>query len=214
MIDLYCALSPEQIAGAEPEPRSNLFSLGVVLYELLTGVSPFRASTPLETAGRIVSLDPVPARELNPAIGAELSGLLERLLAKEPEDRPESAAPVVEAIESLLASPGSGRPEPRKEVPSSTCAAEEVDRLYDEIQALIQKEAADGQPRAEDIEGLYSRLRELQAIEARDFRARFEASLAMPIDAGAQILDRLRALREELEDLAASDLAADEADIS
>lgn len=70
----------------------------------------------------------------------------------------------------------------------------------------------EGATRGEEIERAYARLQELQAAEAMSFRERFEASLEMPIDAGQQILDRARRLREELEDLAASDAAAGDSD--
>jgi hypothetical protein len=209
VVDLYRSLSPEQIAGKEPDQRSNLFSLGAILYELLTGISPFRAQTPLETAGRISSLDPAPARDLDPGLPAGISELLERLLAKESEDRPAHAVTVVCALESALGSHGPAGPPPRTDEAS---LEDEIERLYDEILALVHEQTADGQPRDEEIERAYARLRELQAAEAREFRARFEASLAMPIDAGKQILERARALRAELEDLASADPAAREAD--
>lgn len=64
----------------------------------------------------------------------------------------------------------------------------------------------------EELERAFSRLLEFQTAEAERFRERFEASLEMPMDAGEQILDRARRLREELEDLAASDGTAENSD--
>jgi len=204
VIDLYRSLSPEQIAEKDPDQRSNLFSLGVILYELLTGVSPFRAQTPLETASRILSLEPAPVRELNPAIDIALSNVLVRLLAKEPEKRPEGVATVVHAIESAIDPHGLGG--------YSSQTEDKIERLYDEIIALVHAQGVNGQPHDEEIKRLYLSLRELQTKAAQEFRMRFDASLAMPIDAGEHILERTRALREELEDLAASDAAPREAD--
>jgi hypothetical protein len=209
VIDLYPSLSPEQLVGEEPDQRSNLFSLGVLMYELLTGVSPFRAGTPLKIASRILSLDPDPARDLIPAIPPEISLLLERLLAKEPADRPSGAAAVVHELEYALDRMGPARDQPQAENPSRE---DEIERLYDEIIALVHDQIVDGQSRDDDIERSYSRLRELQATAAREFRTQFEASLAMPIDAGKRILDRAHALREELENLAARDAATRQAD--
>lgn len=200
--DLYRTLSPEQIAGEEPSQKSNLFSLGVLLYELLTGVSPFRSETPLSTATRILSLEPRPARELNPEVESSLSALLSRLLAKEPEDRPLNAKVVVREIEGFLGRRG---PEAHLE------AEEQIEDLYDKLIALAQQPAANQSLLDDEIERSYARLRELQTAEARRFREQFETSLAMPIDAGAEILTRIRALKEELEDLASANAAAPEA---
>jgi hypothetical protein len=201
--DLYRTLSPEQIAGEEPSQRSNLFSLGVLLYELLTGVSPFRGETPLSTATGILSLEPRPARELNPAVEPSLSNLLSRLLAKEPEDRPLNAKAVVREIEVLLGRRG---PEAHLEV------EEEIEDLYDKLIVLAQQPAANQALLDDEIERSYTRLRELQTAEAKRFREQFETNLAMPIDAGEEILTRIRALKEELEDLASANAAASEAD--
>jgi len=195
--DLYRSLSPEQVARTGLDHRSNLFSFGVLLYEMLTGESPFRDSTPLGTASRIVSLDPVPACELNPEVDPRLSALIDRLLAKEPEDRPSSAAPVVRELEALLS-----------QSPDAPPIEDQIESLYDEIIALTRESS----PRTDEIEQAYARLQELQLAEARQYRERFEASLNMPIDAGEQILARARALRKELEDLASSDSAAQDAD--
>lgn len=83
---------------------------------------------------------------------------------------------------------------------------EEIERLYDKIIAL-SKNAEPGSALDTEIDRAYARLLELQTAEAQKFREHFEASLDMPINAGAQILARARALREELEDLTASDTA-------
>jgi protein kinase-like protein/putative zinc finger protein len=209
VIDLYRALSPEQIAGEEPSQRSNLFSLGVLLYELFTGISPFRGDTPLSTATRILSLEPAPAREINQEIDPALSDLLTRLLSKEPADRPLSAAEVVKAIEAALG---------HRSAQSAPLGSEDLDlegqieSLYDKLIDLAQQQPADHGALEKEIERHYDRLLELQAAEAERFREQFEAGLTMPIDAGAEILDRIRALKEELEDLAPADTAAQEAD--
>lgn len=202
VVDLHRSLSPEQLLGEEPDQRSNLFSLGVLLYELLTGVSPFRARTPSETARAILALDPVPAGDLNPDLRDDVSDLLQRLLAKEPENRPADAAAVVRALEAVR-SPREVGGDRLQEGPAGR--EDEIGRLYDEVLVLAHEQAADGRRRDQEIERSYARLRELQAAEAQEFRARYEASLAMPIDAGRSILARVRALKEELEGLTAAD---------
>ncbi len=209
VIDLYRSLSPEQVAGEGLTQRSNLFSLGVLLYELLTGASPFRDSTPLGTISRILSLEPPPVSELNPAIEPVLSRLIDRLLAKEPEDRPPSAAVVARELEAIVGRVGG----PGRQQMEQPDVEEQIEQLYDEIIALAREQPAGNEVhRDETLERSYAKLLELQRAEAERFRERFEDSLAMPIDAGEKLLDRLRALREELEDPASSDPAAQNAD--
>ncbi len=211
LADLYRSLSPEQVAGEGFDHRSNLFSLGVVLYEVLTGTSPFRDSTPLGTASRILSLEPPPVIELNPGVGPAVSELIAGLLAKDPEDRPQTAAAVTCALEALMSKVDGSQLGPEGVEPLDLDA--EIDRLYDEIIALTrQGPATSGSARDEEIERAYARLQELQAVEAKRFREWFEASLEMPIDAGESILARARALREELENLTSSDPAAPSTD--
>jgi len=209
--DMYRSLSPEQVAMETLDQRSNLFSFGVLLYEMLTGESPFRGSTPLGTASRILSLDPLLASELNPAVDPKLSALVDRLLAKDPEDRPPSAAAAAHEIAVIV--DGSEPLQLRAEPAESVAIEDQIESLYDRIIVLSREEPKDESTRNE-IERAYARLLELQAAEAKQFRERFEASLDMPIDAGEQILARARALRAKLEGLASSDTAAHEADAS
>lgn len=84
---------------------------------------------------------------------------------------------------------------------------DQIEHLYDEIIALTDREDLTSSERDNQIKRAYARLHELQTAEAAIFRERFEASLDMPIDAGARILARTRTLRGELEDLTASDPA-------
>jgi beta-lactam-binding protein with PASTA domain/predicted Ser/Thr protein kinase len=84
-------LSPEQARGSEVDQRSDLYSLGVVLYELLTGRTPFEGDTPVEIAMKHLSATPEPPSELRKDIPHELDLLVLRALAKDPEDRYQSA---------------------------------------------------------------------------------------------------------------------------
>ncbi|HSN85546.1 MAG TPA: serine/threonine-protein kinase, partial [Thermoanaerobaculia bacterium] len=99
------SMSPEQARGGEVDTRSDLFSLGVLLYELLTGRSPFRGTNPLDTMHRVISHQPPPVAEVRPGISRDLSALVDRLLAKRPEDRPHSAAEVATLL-SAFPEPG------------------------------------------------------------------------------------------------------------
>src|SRR6478672_6150161 len=84
-------LSPEQARGGEVDPRSDLYSLGVVLYELLTGKTPFEGETPVEIAMKHLSNAPQPPSKLRPDIPRELDMVVLRALAKNPDDRYQSA---------------------------------------------------------------------------------------------------------------------------
>ena len=83
--------SPEQAQGLKVDPRSDLYSLGVVLYEMVAGRAPFTGETPVAIAYQHVQT-PVPhPRDLNPQIPAELEAIIVKLLAKDPIDRYPSA---------------------------------------------------------------------------------------------------------------------------
>jgi serine/threonine-protein kinase len=84
-------LSPEQAKGGEVDPRSDLYSLGVVLYELLTGKTPFDGETPVEIAMKHLSATPKPPSKLRPDVPRELDMVVMRALAKNPDERYQSA---------------------------------------------------------------------------------------------------------------------------
>jgi tRNA A-37 threonylcarbamoyl transferase component Bud32/tetratricopeptide (TPR) repeat protein len=88
------AMSPEQASGATLDARSDLFSLGILLYEMLSGRAPFAGSSALETLTRVCTHRQTPLHELDPAIPPQLSHLVDRLLEKERARRPASAGEV------------------------------------------------------------------------------------------------------------------------
>ena len=99
------AMSPEQARGGEVDARSDLFSLGILLYELLTGTSPFRGSNSLDALQRVISHAPPPVSRLRPEVPRALSELVDRLLAKRPEGRPRSAGEVARTLAALAPPP-------------------------------------------------------------------------------------------------------------
>lgn len=95
------AMSPEQTRGQHMDARSDLFSFGVLLYELATGQSPFVGKGLADTLRRISVHQPEPIHELRPDLPEEVSKLVARLLEKDPEQRPKGAAEVGVEIRRL-----------------------------------------------------------------------------------------------------------------
>jgi eukaryotic-like serine/threonine-protein kinase len=99
------AMAPEQAAGGPVDSRADLFSFGVLLYELLGGCSPFQAPSAAATLRRVLGERPTPLRELRRELPEELSDLVVELLAPEPAERPAGAADVARRLAKLAARP-------------------------------------------------------------------------------------------------------------
>jgi len=95
-------LSPEQARGAPVDQTSDLYSVGVVLYELLTGQVPFTGDTPLEIAMKHLSEVPKPPSELRPDVPHDLDMVVLRALAKDPADRYETAEEMDADLDRVL----------------------------------------------------------------------------------------------------------------
>jgi serine/threonine-protein kinase len=96
-------MSPEQARGEALDARSDLFSLGSVLYTMATGRPPFRAETSLGILRRITDTEPRPIREINPEIPDWLAAIVNKLHAKAPDERFQSAEEVARLLEGCLA---------------------------------------------------------------------------------------------------------------
>ncbi len=94
-------MSPEQAGGEKVDARTDLFSLGCVLYRLCTGAMPFAGDTTMALLTDLALFHPKPVRDLNPDVPLALADLVMRLLAKKPADRPASAQEVVEGLQAV-----------------------------------------------------------------------------------------------------------------
>jgi serine/threonine-protein kinase len=110
-------LSPEQALGEPATPRSDLYSLGIVLYELLTGVVPYRADNPVAVCMKHVTEPLTPPRRLDPTIPEAVDALVVKMLAKDPADRPASASEVLDDIEGVRRGAPPPAPTPRTGTP-------------------------------------------------------------------------------------------------
>ena len=103
MLGTPAYMSPEQAAGTSTDMRSDIYSLGLILYELLTGAIPHNAETPLAIMLQRVTKPPTPPRALNPAISESLEQVLLRTLAIKPEDRYNTATDFRLALQEATA---------------------------------------------------------------------------------------------------------------
>jgi serine/threonine-protein kinase len=94
-------VAPEQVQGGPIDGRTDLYAVGVILYELLTGRPPFEAETPVAAAMVRLARDPVRPRDLRPQIGRQLEGVTLKALSREPDGRFADAAQFRAALERL-----------------------------------------------------------------------------------------------------------------
>jgi predicted Ser/Thr protein kinase len=138
-------ISPEQAMGQRVDHRSDIYSLGVVLYEMLMGKVLFDGDSPITVALMHIK-DPVPSLRLQRTdIPPEVEQLVDKCLAKEPGDRFQSAAALASAIQSL-------RGEPAEAVPQPAAEAEPLATLYDEGMAhLVTEQWQEASQRFESV---------------------------------------------------------------
>jgi predicted Zn finger-like uncharacterized protein len=132
-------MAPEQATGAVVDARCDLFSLGAILYRAATGKAPFGDRDTLSILSALATRTPVPPHRIVASLPRMFSGLVMRLLSKDPEDRPQTAREVVEAIEALER--GETEEEvveievclPEENASPPTPAAEEGERKRDDV---------------------------------------------------------------------------------
>ena len=94
-------MAPEQMSGRQGDARSDLFSLGVVLYSMITGFRPFQGNSAKTVVFKVMNIDPVPVTSLQSNVSPELDAIVSRAIAKDPDERYSSGAELARAIHAL-----------------------------------------------------------------------------------------------------------------
>jgi serine/threonine protein kinase len=101
-VNALAYMSPEQARAAPIDHRTDIFSLGLILYEMLTGVAPFRRNSPIETLLAVVGDDPPELLRDHPGVPHDLQRVIRRCLEKDPERRVQSARELRSSLERTL----------------------------------------------------------------------------------------------------------------
>jgi eukaryotic-like serine/threonine-protein kinase len=125
-------LSPEQAQGKETTPRSDIYSIGVILYEALTGRVPFQGDSAVAVALKQVSEAPRRPSAINPSVPPALDAVVMRALAKDPEARFKDADAFLKALDAAEKAPDQPRPEDTAAFAAVTPAGEQTDVRGDE----------------------------------------------------------------------------------
>jgi len=121
---MVAGLAPEQIGGSEPDVRSDVFALGALIYEMVTGQHPFAEASPADSMHRVLEREPEPVSELAPEAPPALAGVLARALAKEPAARYPSAVKMAAALRAVTA----GEELPPEEVEAEVVVEQTVEK--------------------------------------------------------------------------------------
>jgi serine/threonine-protein kinase len=181
-------MSPEQCRGEPVDARSDLFSTGVVLYELLSGTRPFTGRDATEIAVQVVSRPPPELGAMRPELPASLAAVVRRALAKEPEQRFQSAAEMASALRGSqqLAQHGTGEPTvvmPRASVPFDRTTLSTVERkLAQHVGPIARHLVQSAARQAHSLEELHDMV--AQGIERPELRTRFRNEVGSSVTAG------------------------------
>ncbi|MDP6824254.1 MAG: protein kinase, partial [Dehalococcoidia bacterium] len=149
-------MSPEQARGDHPDQRSDVYSLGCLFYQLLTGALPFNASTPLVVLRLQIEDEPRPIREVRPDTPAGVAGIVEQAMEKDPDLRYQSMAQMADAIRQVVPmEPAAAAefqqmepvaaPSRTEEVPTpASTTNSEIARLEREVAAMREELGASG----------------------------------------------------------------------
>ncbi len=135
-------IAPEYVEGQDAGAAADIYSLGVVLYEMVTGALPFEGKGQADLLLKPLTTDPTPPTKHTPSLPQELEGLILRMLARHPEDRPADAFVVHDALAELSRRYGSVFPEDADSVGRMTGAQRDAMATVMDADALFEQEPA------------------------------------------------------------------------
>ena len=160
-------MSPEQAMGKKVDGRSDLFALGCVLYECLSGEKPFQASTLTATLLKIVNEEPSPIELDQLGLPAEIHDVTRRALAKDPEKRFPSGAELIDALRSLPVDELSDMPQAFPDPPENVRELENaIKSVEDSVADTLMKEARRNTQIEPHLKALYSDDRKLHVASS------------------------------------------------
>ena len=226
MVGTAAYMAPEQALGGEPDPRCDLYALGAILYEMTCGRPPFVGDSAVAIISQHINTAPIAPSWHTPEIPRDLEAVIIALLAKVPEQRPQSAAEVRERLAQISASPLAQAEQPQTSSAPATGRltwgrfigrAEEMAALRTAIDAslggqaslvMVAGEPGIGKTRLAEEAGVYARLRGAQVLVGRCYEGEAPSPYSSFVEAIRDYVSTRpdEALKAELGD-GASDVA-------